>query len=281
MQSDPQLSIFTTANWISQIPKEQQKKFSARDFFNDTFEKVKSAIGPSSILTGSVASNTASLKRDKKGKKTKIPSAQFYDKIEDTTDSCNNRNPMERNKKESGNIMSLDSDEFKKSIENREKSLERRATTTNTVQTQTQPQSGILKNKHKAQTKPSSLLKPNEPEIVVINNKDIDESTRQEGNVIVIEKERQNMELVELLGDNWPTAAGDTAAILNKQKLQNANNTGSSATGNSIGTTNKSNRNKSPSPLIHFPGNNVKKTNDLIFSNNKNIDSKKLQSKFL
>ncbi|KAI8119223.1 Ubiquitin carboxyl-terminal hydrolase CYLD [Lucilia cuprina] len=228
MECDPTLSIFTTANWITPISKDQQKKFSARDLINGTIEKFKSAIGPSSSLTGIVGSNTSSLKRDKKAKKPK-PSAQFYDKVEDTTDSCvynnnnDNNNKMERSKKESSNIMSLSSEEFKQSIENREKSLERRATTTNTVQTQTQPQSGILKNKHKDQTKSTAA---SGPEIVVIDNADIDESKRQE--VIVIDKERhEQVDLFEILGSDWPTTAGDAAAILNKQKLQNVNASGS------------------------------------------------------
>ncbi|XP_046806793.1 ubiquitin carboxyl-terminal hydrolase CYLD isoform X4 [Lucilia cuprina] len=228
MECDPTLSIFTTANWITPISKDQQKKFSARDLINGTIEKFKSAIGPSSSLTGIVGSNTSSLKRDKKAKKHK-PSAQFYDKVEDTTDSCvynnnnDNNNKMERSKKESSNVMSLSSEEFKQSIENREKSLERRATTTNTVQTQTQPQSGILKNKHKDQTKSTAA---SGPEIVVIDNADIDESKRQE--VIVIDKERhEQVDLFEILGSDWPTTAGDAAAILNKQKLQNVNTSGS------------------------------------------------------
>ncbi|XP_046806786.1 ubiquitin carboxyl-terminal hydrolase CYLD isoform X2 [Lucilia cuprina] len=280
MECDPTLSIFTTANWITPISKDQQKKFSARDLINGTIEKFKSAIGPSSSLTGIVGSNTSSLKRDKKAKKHK-PSAQFYDKVEDTTDSCvynnnnDNNNKMERSKKESSNVMSLSSEEFKQSIENREKSLERRATTTNTVQTQTQPQSGILKNKHKDQTKSTAA---SGPEIVVIDNADIDESKRQE--VIVIDKERhEQVDLFEILGSDWPTTAGDAAAILNKQKLQNVNTSGSTggvtATGNNIGTSSKSNRNKSSNPLTHLAGNNAKKTNDSISPNNKNVDNKK------
>ncbi|XP_037814461.1 ubiquitin carboxyl-terminal hydrolase CYLD isoform X3 [Lucilia sericata] len=283
MGCDPTLSIFTTANWITPIPKEQQKKFSARDLINGTIEKFKSAIGPSSSLTGIVGSNTSSLKRDKKAKKPK-PSAQFYDKVEDTTDSCvynnnnDNNNKMERSKKESSNVMSLSSEEFKQSIENREKSLERRATTTNTVQTQTQPQSGILKNKHKDQTKSTAA---SGPEIVVIDNADIDESKRQE--VIVIDKERhEHVDLMEILGSDWPTTAGDAAAILNKQKLQNANTSGSagvvSTAGNNIVTSSKSNRNKSSNPLTHLAGNNAKKTNDSISPNNKNVDNKKIQN---
>ncbi|XP_065358711.1 uncharacterized protein CYLD isoform X3 [Calliphora vicina] len=255
MQCDPLLSIFTTANWISQIPKEQQKTFSTRGIINGALEKLKSAIGPSSSLTGSVASNTSSLKRDKKAKKNKTPSAQFYDQTEDTTDSCtynnnnnnnnnNSNNKMERSKKEPSNTaMTLNSEEFKQSIEIREKSLERRATT-NTVQTQTQPQSGILKNKHKDQTKSTSIVPVSGPEIVVIHNTDIDESKRQE--VIVFDKERHDVDLAEILGSDWPTTAGDAAVILNKQKLQNSNISGI-AGGSSVGNNIES-HNSNPIP---------------------------------
>ncbi|XP_073824540.1 ubiquitin carboxyl-terminal hydrolase CYLD isoform X8 [Musca autumnalis] len=82
-------------------------------------------------------------------------------------------------KNEISNIQPADNEEFKQTVENYERSLERRST--NTVQTQTQPQSGILKNKRfKDQTKPSSVLNLGDRDIVVIDNTDIDESTRNE-----------------------------------------------------------------------------------------------------
>ncbi|KAM7350875.1 ubiquitin carboxyl-terminal hydrolase CYLD isoform 2-T2 [Cochliomyia hominivorax] len=264
MNCDPTLCIFSTANWIAPIPIEQENKFSAFKLINNTIEKFKLA---GSYITGSISSNSSSSQKgDKKSKKQqKTATSQFYDAIEeDTTDNCNNNN-MERNKMETtSNMLSLDNEEFKQSIENRERSLERRATT-NTVQTQTQPQSGILKNKQKDQTKAFCS-----PEIVVINDSDINESTRQEKDIIVIDK---TVDLVDLLGGEWPQVAGEIGAISNKQKLQNSNTTGSNNN-----STNKGNRNKSSNPLTHLGSNATKRTNDSNTSTNKNFENKKVQN---
>ncbi|XP_073824539.1 ubiquitin carboxyl-terminal hydrolase CYLD isoform X7 [Musca autumnalis] len=183
-------------------------------------------------------------------------------------------------KNEISNIQPADNEEFKQTVENYERSLERRST--NTVQTQTQPQSGILKNKRfKDQTKPSSVLNLGDRDIVVIDNTDIDESTRNEGEVIVLDKTRQEVDLVELLGSDWPKTAGDAAAILNKQKLQNSTLTRQSSVGGGGGSnganntgTQKHNRNKSSNPLSHIGGGNTKKINDFVASSNKNNDRK-------
>ncbi|XP_058984020.1 ubiquitin carboxyl-terminal hydrolase CYLD isoform X4 [Musca domestica] len=176
MQCESQLAIFATANWVTPIPKDIQKKFSTREFLSETFEKFKSAIGPSSALTGGGLSRSISPKPDKKPKnKQKEASATFYDTLCDTPSS----KPKEMDSKnDNSSVMTADNEEFKQTVENYERSLERR--TTNTVQTQTQPQSGILKNKRTDQTKPSSVLNMGDRDIVVIDNTDIDESTRNE-----------------------------------------------------------------------------------------------------
>ncbi|XP_011290267.2 uncharacterized protein LOC101889912 isoform X2 [Musca domestica] len=279
MQCESQLAIFATANWVTPIPKDIQKKFSTREFLSETFEKFKSAIGPSSALTGGGLSRSISPKPDKKPKnKQKEASATFYDTLCDTPSS----KPKEMDSKnDNSSVMTADNEEFKQTVENYERSLERR--TTNTVQTQTQPQSGILKNKRTDQTKPSSVLNMGDRDIVVIDNTDIDESTRNEGEVIVLDKTRQDVDLVELLGSDWPKTAGDAAAILNKQKLQNSTLTrqssvvgggGACSNGSSNTGNQKHNRNKSSNPLSHIVGGNTKKMNDFSVSSNKNVDRK-------
>lgn len=279
--------IFTTANWIKPIPKEQQKKFSTLEFISGTIEKFKSAIGPSSSLTGSVSSNTS--RKEIKPKRSKQSSSQFYDDIpRDITDSCDNTNndKMDRSKKETANAMNHDSDEFKQSIENREKSIERRIANTNTVCTQTQPQGGILKNKHKDQIKSTSSAMSKGPEIVVIDNKDIDESIRNEPSVLVYE-EPINVDLCNQLGYDWPLSAGDAAILLNKSKLQSTNatqkhssvNTNCGSTNDNIPIYNKNNRSKSSNLLSHLGTNLNKKSNDSISFTNKNTDNKKMQRK--
>lgn len=289
-ECDPDLLIFTTANWIKPMPKEQQKKFSTRDFLSGTIERFKSAIVPSSVLMGSVGNNTS--RKEIKGKKNKQQaSSQFYDIADDITDSCNNtkNSQMERNKKEMTNVMNHDNEEFKQSIENREKSLERRPATTNTVYTQTQPQGGILKNKLKDQIKttPSAMLKVDGPEIVVIDDVDIDESMRNESKILVFEKEPTQVDLCHLLGSDWPNIAGEQAMILNKLQSTNLTqqhssvNSNCGSTSDNIQIANKSNRSKSSNPLLHLGANISKKSNDSISFNNKNSDNKKMQSKFL
>ncbi|XP_073824537.1 ubiquitin carboxyl-terminal hydrolase CYLD isoform X5 [Musca autumnalis] len=137
IQCEPRLAIFATANWISPIPKEIQKKFSTKEFITEKIEKLISAIGPSSALTGSVSSRSTSPKTEKKAKnKNKEASATFYETLSDTTNSTGKEMDT---KNEISNIQPADNEEFKQTVENYERSLERRST--NTVQTQTQPQS--------------------------------------------------------------------------------------------------------------------------------------------
>lgn len=286
MQCEPRLAIFATANWISPIPNDIQKKFSTREFLSGTIERIKSAIGPASVATGSFSSNSLSPKWDKKSKtKSKEPSAQFYDQLHETTDS--NTKEMDT-KTDTPNIVPADSDEFKQTVENYEKAIERRST--NTVQTQTQALSGILK-KSKDKTKTSSAL---DIDIVVIDKSDIHESTRHEGDVIVVDNTLQDVDLADLLGSDWPKTAGDTAAILNnKQNLQNSTLTrqsiavaGVGGNGSTNTGTQKHNRNKSSNPLSHLGGGssgsntNTKKVNDCnIGGSNKNVD-RKIQSEY-
>lgn len=280
MQCDPTLSIFTTGNWLTSISKEahKQRATTAREFITDTYEKVKSAIGPSSSITGSSASNTSSLKREKKAKKNKEATSQFYGKVlEDTTD--NNNKEMDR-KKDKSIANANNKEAIKQIIESYESSLERRAT--NTVHTQTQPQTGILKNKSKDRNKP--IIHYDDRDIVVIDNEDIDESTRHEADIIVVEKPRQDVELMELLGSDWPRTAGDAAAILNKQSSARSVgvNVGSGSGGGGGGaasndTLPKNNRKKSSNPLpAHSGGNSA---NDI--TDNKKMPNAKDQQEFL
>ncbi|XP_059220500.1 ubiquitin carboxyl-terminal hydrolase CYLD isoform X3 [Stomoxys calcitrans] len=175
---EPHLAIFATANYICNIPKDVQKKFSAREFISGTFEKLKSAIGPTSSVTGCIGSNSSSPKWNKATKgKGKESTSQFYDNLRDAI--LLSKNEMDT-KSESSIVAQAAGGEDGKQVENYERSLERKST--NTVQTQTQPQSGILKNKNsKDQIKPSHVLAFGGPDIVVIDNKDIDESVRNEG----------------------------------------------------------------------------------------------------
>ncbi|EDV98882.1 GH13356 [Drosophila grimshawi] len=62
-------------------------------------------------------------------------------------------------------------------------------------------------------------------DIIVINKSDIEESTKNEHNVIIVNnpQEKENVDLADLLGSNWPTNAGGAAMILNRPKTTDNN----------------------------------------------------------
>ncbi|XP_054082508.1 uncharacterized protein LOC105220520 [Zeugodacus cucurbitae] len=290
MQCEPSLSIFSTADNLLQLPSDIKKKFSMQNLIGETLYKVKTAIVPSTCGNGSGGgSNTNSLRRPKKQKK-KVPTSQFYadtssPPAEDTKQVVNNSVPdyshvleMDRdsNKQKStdefdnGNQMiPIESDDYKQSIENYERSLERQrgippATTTVTApvgilkrHTPTAFGSGDVGNNKDAVSgtvHPLNLMSMEDRDIVVIDRADIHESTKNESNVIVVDKNmKQDYDLADLLGSNWPSNAGGAASILNnKQPIKQQHTT---ANANYDLAQTKGARNKSPNPLAHFGGN--------------------------
>ncbi|XP_053960106.1 ubiquitin carboxyl-terminal hydrolase CYLD isoform X1 [Anastrepha ludens] len=291
MSSDPSLSIFTTADNLRQSTSEVHKKFSVQDFIGETFTKVRTAIVPSTCANGgSGGSNTNSLRRPKKLKK-KYPSSQFYDTpssppVESLNTTVNRRVETGQDyemDRESGKmkhsdeldnatpIISAESDDYKKSIENYERSLERQRGSTVTSAPVPVP-TGILKHRHTSASAssgggsgnkdasvaattvhPLNLMSMDDREIIIIDPADIRESTKNESNVIVVDKNmQQEVDLAELLGGNWPTTAGDAAAILNNKQLIKSQQTTGSGSQDSIQA--KGGRIKSPNPLTHFGG---------------------------
>lgn len=250
---DPQFAIITTANYIQKLSLEERKKFSAREFVLDTYDRMKSSFTVSN--SNSYNTNTSSLKRKKKPKEA---TAQFY---AETTDGVAAKADMERKNEAFTAQAAADTEDL---ASGEEKCLERRST--NTVQTQTQPQSGILKNKpRKEQAKPTSSLNVNGKEIVVI---DMDESAKQEPDIIVLGERSSELDLADLLGSDWPKTAGDAAAMLNKSaKTQATQDTVS-------GAVSGSSRIKSSNPLTHLSssigsGSSSRKTNDSYTEANK------------
>ncbi|XP_017485429.1 PREDICTED: uncharacterized protein LOC108373990 isoform X1 [Rhagoletis zephyria] len=291
-RSEPSLSIFTTADNLLQLNSEDKKKFSTLDFIGETLTKVRTAIVPSTCANGvGGSSNTNSLRRQKKTKK-KAPTSQFYDIPSSPTPGSSNLIPNRSNEfaqehimdREKGKlkrsdeldnstpIISIDSDDYKQTIENHERSLERQRGSTATSAPASAPP-GILKHRQTSATTnsvagggvgnkdvscaaatvhPLNLLSMEDRDIIVIDKADIRESTKNESDVIVVPKNmQQEVDLAELLGSNWPSTAGDAAAILNnKQQLIKSQQTSGGGSLDSVQM--KGARNKSPNPLTHF-----------------------------
>ncbi|EJY58028.1 AAEL013253-PB [Aedes aegypti] len=132
----------------------------------------------------------------------------------------------------------------------------------------------------KARKKPSNkagtILNYGDRDIIVIDKADINEATSDAGNVIIVdppatlaEAESNEVDLKELLGPNWPSAAGETASLLNNtdKKTQTPSGYGrngltasgggySSSSSNSTSSnhlmTTRYERNKSPNPISHL-----------------------------
>ncbi|XP_012155248.1 uncharacterized protein LOC101461371 isoform X2 [Ceratitis capitata] len=289
MNCDPTLAIFTTADNLLQLPSEVKKKFSVQGFIGDTLTKVRTAIVPSTCANGSGGSdsNTNSLRRKKKPKK-KEPTSQFYDIPTSESSSLDLKSApevrqdfeMERDSSKLKNsdeldnntqIISLGDEDYKQAIENYERNVERQRGTTPVSATMPVPP-GILKHRptqaivsgvesgsHKevvgggeTTKRPLNLMSMENRDIIVIDPADIRESTKNESNVIVVDKNVQkDVDLAELLGNNWPSNAGGAASILNNKPSikQHASGTGIIET-----TQTKSARNKSPNPITHFGG---------------------------
>lgn len=216
LNCDSDHSIFATGNWIRPLLKDC-KKFSPRHFLVQTLEKVRTVIVP-------IQSNGESTSPMRKVRKSKeLPSAQFYaDLVADMDTQLNLQ----------------DNEEFQKSIENYEKTIERRSTIdkvipqNKTVTMQSQTPASILKTKRSSIAGTSSTTKDynrkstisglipfGDKDILIIDNDEIQETTKRGADIIVVDKAAQDgVDLAELLGANWPKTAGDAAIILN-QKL--------------------------------------------------------------
>lgn len=124
--------------------------------------------------------------------------------------------------------------------------------------------------------KPNAILSLEDRDIVVIDHVDYKESCK-ESEVIVVEKPRlppqNDIDLADLLGQNWPSIAGESALALNNNKASGSGHYNVSSSDYSMplsavpNTT--SERNKSKNPLSHFGQSKVKKMN--YHSNSSNL----------
>lgn len=140
--------------------------------------------------------------------------------------------------------------------------------------------STLKHSKTRRKSPKASTFRLDDRDIVIIDTTDIKEATSNESAVIIVdppasvpELDSNEVDLKDLLGKNWPDAAGETAtAILNTEhkKTQTRSSYGASTMNGSSGagggyssssststssnrmSTGKFERNKSPNPLSHF-----------------------------
>lgn len=193
MQCDPSLSIFSTAERLAPISSELSHRAIAKKFINDAIERVNTTIVPAVL-------NVFEPQGDKKYK-TQQGTSQFYvassiptsKTIDSETENC------------------------EKSINNIPVTTDHKATShfidTNTEHLQNKiPLLDTNRNI-------SSTMSNKGKEIIVINKGDIEESTKNEHNVVVVNNPQENVDLADLLGTNWPKHAGGAALMLNGTQI--------------------------------------------------------------
>lgn len=84
--------------------------------------------------------------------------------------------------------------------------------------------------------KPSTILRLEDRDLVVIDKQDIKEAVRNESDVIIVDpppmtqtpiendNDQQHADLTEILGNHWPDLAGASGALLNNEKRGNHSN---------------------------------------------------------
>lgn len=111
-----------------------------------------------------------------------------------------------------------------------------------------------LPNAPNREIKPSTILRLEDRDLVVIDKQDIKEAVNNESQVIIVDPpalpatpaENDHMDLTDILAGNWPDLAGSAAGLLNAEKKSSSV---SSTTGNGWKTIE---RNKSANIASHF-----------------------------
>ncbi|XP_043865219.1 ubiquitin carboxyl-terminal hydrolase CYLD isoform X3 [Drosophila mojavensis] len=209
MQCEPNLAIFTTANWIAPVSSESKHKLSARQLINETIDRVYTAIVPST-LNGQ--------RSDHKSKK-RQPTAHFYESLIETdvnqnTDKYDSEIMSESIKEDDStsiNGINKYNNSNKLYLNNIPIPVGRKGSSLVSCQ----------KNENIFDTMKRTESNINESDTNVITNSDIEESSRKDHNISIVSNrlEKENVDLADLLGTNWPTNAGDAGFILNRAKL--------------------------------------------------------------
>lgn len=180
---------------------------------NDTIERVYTAILPANL-------NLHAQRNDNKYKK-RQPTAQFYDSLpgrsadkpegEIMTESIKTDERMPINE-----VNKCNNKELKTYLSNFPASSERKST--NQAKSATSLRKNIASEKDLFGIKNRTESSVNERDIIIINKSDIEESTKNEHNVFIVNnsQDKENVDLADLLGTNWPTNAGGAGMMLNR-----------------------------------------------------------------
>ncbi|XP_030079116.1 ubiquitin carboxyl-terminal hydrolase CYLD isoform X2 [Drosophila hydei] len=213
MQCEPSLAIFATANWIAPISSESRHKLSAKQLINETIDRVYTAIVPSTL-------NLHAQRSDKYKKRQ--PTAHFYDSLIDTnadrnTDKYDSEIMTESMKGDdtipmNGKNKYMDHKLYSSNIP---VPLDRKGSSPLSFQKNTANENDIFGPIKSTE----SNIKESDNNIITKN--ETEKSTRNEHNIIVVNNrlEKENVDLADLLGTNWPTNAGGAGMILNRAQL--------------------------------------------------------------
>lgn len=174
-------------------------------------------------------------------------------------------------------------EDFARHMEHYERNLERRTRPSS-------KRSSAAAASNTAGIKASTILSLDDRDLIIIDNTDIKEAISNQGDVIIVDPptipqektatSQGERDLKDILGDNWPTAAGDLAPLLNNEKkvtIVKHNSTASSGS-----TMSKYERNKSMNPISHLMATTKasKETRDFSTSTNEFVNGHHKRSKY-
>ncbi|XP_030383625.1 ubiquitin carboxyl-terminal hydrolase CYLD isoform X2 [Scaptodrosophila lebanonensis] len=207
MQCDPYLSIITTADWITPISNESNKKLTARERINETIEKVRTAI---------VTPNSNSYMNRTKKSKTPQANSKFYDYLPKGTDLPVGGAPLHG---ENSISPRYNQDHSKATINNNELGLEHKYAKANTFSVPQKISHNIdLLKTEKEQPLNSNKAARSDPLFKKDGENTVNKNATNNENIPIIADTRMpdTVDLADLLGTNWPKNAGDAAMILNR-----------------------------------------------------------------
>lgn len=121
-------------------------------------------------------------------------------------------------------------------------------------------------NSNTSGIKPSTIMSLEDRDLIIIDNTDIKEAIGNQADVIIVDPpalpdkpnnaammSQSELDLKDILGDNWPSQAGDLAPLLNTEKKASIVKTNSTVSSNySHSNNSKYERNKSMNPISHL-----------------------------
>lgn len=253
MPSNPNSALIVRANAIESPYDEAEKKQSTAErskeyfskFLSSTVEKAKNELSHrTSTLRRSKRSPTAATKQEKELRRASWNSNQAYSQLT-ATDSTIPTITMDR---PSGSVtmsnLRRDDDASDRSTSTKSSQLTN-GSSSNTSDGRSgrssvsggsnslAPSLGVKKKPALAPPlKPTTILSLADRDLVIIDGNDIKESVQNESEVIVVDNPRSvqsqaaatgEVDLMDILGRDWPASAGDTAHVLNASTERKTN----------------------------------------------------------